>query len=83
MPQIDPIDGLKALLNSPNYAAKHWVYDQYDSTVMADTLRAPGLGAGIVRVHGSEKSLAFTSDVTPRNVQANPFEGGKHAVAEA
>ena len=50
---------------------------------MADTLRAPGLGAGIVRVHGSKKSLAFTSDVTPRYVQANPFEGGKQAVAEA
>lgn len=83
VPQIDPIDGLKALLNSPNYAAKNWVYDQYDSTVMADTIRAPGLGAGIVRVHGSEKSLAFTSDVTPRYVQANPFEGGKQAVAEA
>ena len=83
VPQIDPIDGLKALLSSPNYASKHWVYDQYDSTVMADTLRAPSLGAGIVRVHGSEKALAFTSDVTPRYVQANPFEGGKQAVAEA
>ena len=83
VPQIDPIDGLKALLCSPNYTSKQWVYDQYDSTVMADTLRGPGLGAGIVRVHDSEKLLAFTSDVTPRYVQANPFEGGKQAVAEA
>ena len=81
--QIDPIDGLKILLSSPNYAAKQWVYEQYDSQVMADTLRAPGLGAGVVRVHGTSKALAFTSDVTPRYVAANPFEGGKQAVAEA
>jgi phosphoribosylformylglycinamidine synthase subunit PurL len=50
---------------------------------MADTVRTPGLGAGIVRVHGSGKMLAFTSDVTPRYVKADPFEGGKQAVAEA
>jgi phosphoribosylformylglycinamidine synthase subunit PurL len=80
---IDPIDGLRALISSPNYAAKQWVYEQYDSMVMADTVRAPGLGAGIVRVHGSDKALAFTSDVTPRYVKANPYEGGKQAVAEA
>ena len=81
LPQVDPIDALKSLLSSPNYCAKNWVYDQYDSTVMADTLRPPGKGPGLVRVHGSTKSLAFTSDVTPRYVQANPFEGGKQAVA--
>ena len=50
---------------------------------MADTIERPGFGAGIVRVHGTEKSIAFTSDVTPRYVRANPFEGGKQAVAEA
>ncbi len=83
VPGIDPIDGLKALISSPNYAAKQWVYEQYDSQVMADTVRAPGLGAGIVRVHGTPKMLAFTSDVTPRYVRANPEEGGKQAVAEA
>ncbi len=83
VPEIRPIDGLRALLASPNYASKAWVYDQYDSMVLADTVRAPGLGAGIVRVHGTEKMLAFTSDVTPRYVRANPVEGGKQAVAEA
>jgi len=83
VPGIDPVDGLKALIRSPNYAAKQWVYEQYDSMVMADTVRTPGLGAGIVRVHGTAKMLAFTSDVTPRYVQANPLEGGKQAVAEA
>jgi len=83
VPGVDAIDGLRALLSSPNYTGKQWVYEQYDSMVMADTVRAPGLGAGVVRVHGSDKALAFTSDVTPRYVRANPFEGGKQAVAEA
>ncbi|MCL4155670.1 UNVERIFIED_CONTAM: hypothetical protein GTU68_003355 [Idotea baltica] len=81
-PSIDAIDGLRALLSSPNYAGKGWVYEQYDTMVMADSARTPGWGAGIVRVHGTEKSLAFTSDVTPRYVKANPVEGGKQAVAE-
>lgn len=83
VPTIDPIDGLKALISSPNYAGKQWVYEQYDTTVMGDTQRRPGAGSGIVRVHGTDKKLAFTSDVTPRYVKANPFEGGKQAVAEA
>ena len=83
VPQVDPIDALKILLESPNYAAKNWVYEQYDTMVMADSARTPGLGAGIIRVHGTDKALAFTSDVTPRYVKANPVEGGKQAVAEA
>ncbi len=83
VPQIDPIDGLRALIGSPNYAGKQWVYEQYDTMVMADTARAPGLGSGLIRVHGTDKLLAFTSDVTPRYVRANPEEGGRQAVAEA
>ena len=82
-PEIGAIAGLKALISSPNYAAKQWVYEQYDSQVMGDTARIPGAGSGIVRVHGTTKALAFTSDVTPRYVKANPVEGGKQAVAEA
>ncbi|MDW4548086.1 phosphoribosylformylglycinamidine synthase subunit PurL [Defluviimonas sp. D31] len=82
-PQIDAIAGLKALISSPNYAHKGWVWEQYDTMVMADTVRIPGLGAGVVRVHGTDKALAFTSDVTPRYVKANPVEGGRQAVAEA
>ena len=81
--EINAIDGLKALISSANYSSKSWIYEQYDSQVMADTIERPGFGAGIVRVHGTEKSIAFTSDVTPRYVRANPFEGGKQAVAEA
>jgi len=83
VPEIAPIAGLRALIGSPNYAHKAWVYEQYDSQVGADTVIAPGAGAGVVRVHGTGKALAFTSDVTPRYVKANPFEGGKQAVAEA
>ena len=83
MPAIDPLAALRALIGSPNHAHKAWVYEQYDTMVMADTIRTPGLGAGVVRIHGTQKALAFTSDVTPRYVRANPYEGGKQAVAEA
>ncbi|MCF7700040.1 phosphoribosylformylglycinamidine synthase subunit PurL [Loktanella sp. M215] len=83
IPHVDPIAGLRALIGSPNYASKSWVYEQYDAQVMGDTLRIPGAGAGITRIHGTTKALAFTSDVTPRYVFANPVEGGRQAVAEA
>jgi phosphoribosylformylglycinamidine synthase len=83
VPEVEPIEGLKALIGSPSYAHKAWVWEQYDSQVMADTVRRPGLGAGVVRVHGTGKALAFTSDVTPRYVKANPVQGGRQAVAEA
>ncbi|MBF9047177.1 phosphoribosylformylglycinamidine synthase subunit PurL [Rhodobacterales bacterium LSUCC0031] len=83
VPEVDPIDALKILIGGPNYSSRAWVYQQYDHMVMADTIVAPGLGAGVVRVHGTDKALAFTSDVTPRYVKANPVEGGKQAVAEA
>ncbi|WP_374646114.1 phosphoribosylformylglycinamidine synthase subunit PurL [Tabrizicola sp.] len=83
VPPIEALDGLRALIGSPTYAHKAWVYEQYDSQVGADTLVTPGLPAGVVRVHGTQKALAFTSDVTPRYVKANPVEGGRQAVAEA
>jgi phosphoribosylformylglycinamidine synthase len=83
VPEVDPIEGLKALIGSANYSSRQWVWEQYDTMVMADSVRTPGMGAGLIRVHGTEKLLAFTSDVTPRYVKANPFEGGKQAVAEA
>ncbi|MDR5651863.1 phosphoribosylformylglycinamidine synthase subunit PurL [Ruixingdingia sedimenti] len=83
VPAVDALDALRALIGSPSYAHKGWVWEQYDSMVLADTIRTPGLGSGLVRVHGTDKALAFTSDVTPRYVKANPYEGGKQAVAEA
>jgi phosphoribosylformylglycinamidine synthase len=83
VPETDPIEGLRALIGSPNHASRRWVWEQYDHMVMADTVQGPGHGAALVRVHGTEKALAFTADVTPRYVEADPVEGGKQAVAEA
>ncbi|MEX0969451.1 MAG: phosphoribosylformylglycinamidine synthase subunit PurL [Paracoccaceae bacterium] len=83
VPEVDAAAALLTLISSPNYASRAWVWEQYDHTVMADTLVRPGSDAGIVRVHGTNKAIAFTSDVTPRYCRANPVEGGKQAVAEA
>jgi len=83
IPEADPIEALRSLLSSPNYSSKSWAYTQYDQKVMGDTVTPPGASAGVVRVHGTTKGLAFTSDVSPRYVAANPFEGGAQAVAEA
>ncbi len=73
------------LVACPDVASKRWLWEQYDRHVMADTLEdsATGADAGIVRVHGTRKALAVTSDCTPRYVQNDPYEGGKQAVAEA
>ncbi|SFI44192.1 phosphoribosylformylglycinamidine synthase subunit PurL [Jannaschia pohangensis] len=83
VPEVDAIDGLRSLIGSVNYCARDWVIRQYDTQVMGDTVILPGLDGGVIRVHGTQKGLAFTSDVTPRYVVANPVEGGKQAVAEA
>ena len=73
---------LLALLATPNLASKRWIAEQYDSQVGADTLQTGG-DAGVVRVHGTRKALAITTDCTPRYVFADPYEGGKQAIAEA
>jgi phosphoribosylformylglycinamidine synthase II len=83
VPQFNPIEGLKKLIKSPNYSSKQWIWEQYDSEVQANTICSSGSPAGVVRVPNTNKALAFTSDVTPRYVKANPKEGGKQAVAEA
>ena len=74
---------LLALMGSPNLASKRWIWEQYDHMVMGDTMVRPGSDAAVVRVHGTNKALAFTCDVTPRYCYADPHEGGKQAVAEA
>lgn len=78
-------DALLKIISCPDEASKRWLWEQYDRHVMADTLADSSTGhdAGMVRVHGTGKGLAVTSDCTPRYVQANPYEGGKQAVAEA
>ncbi len=74
---------LLALMGSPNLCSKRWIWEQYDHMVMGDTMVQPGSDAAVVRVHRTDKALAFTCDVTPRYCYADPFEGGKQAVAEA
>ncbi|WGM30297.1 phosphoribosylformylglycinamidine synthase subunit PurL [Brevundimonas sp. NIBR11] len=78
-------DAVLKVLTCPDMASKRWIWEQYDRHVMADTLQdsATGADAGVVRVHGTDKGLAVTSDCTPRYVQNDPYEGGKQAVAEA
>jgi len=85
VPTHDLNDALLRIISSPDEASKRWLWEQYDRHVMADTLADSSTGhdAGMVRVHGTKKALAVTSDCTPRYVQANPYEGGKQAVAEA
>ncbi|HWD27566.1 MAG TPA: phosphoribosylformylglycinamidine synthase subunit PurL [Rhizomicrobium sp.] len=79
----DVIASLKTILAAPDMASRRWVWEQYDHTVMADTVQQPGGDAAVVRVHGTKKALAITTDVTPRYCAADPFEGAKQAVAEA
>jgi phosphoribosylformylglycinamidine synthase len=74
---------LLKLMASPNLASRRWVWEQYDSQVGADTVQRPGGDAAVVRVHGTKKALAITTDCTPRYVYADPVEGGKQAIAEA
>jgi phosphoribosylformylglycinamidine synthase subunit PurL len=74
---------LLKLMASPNLASRRWIWEQYDQSVGADTVQRPGGDAAVVRVHGTRKALAITTDCTPRYVYADPYEGGKQAVAEA
>ena len=73
---------LKTLLKSPDLASKRWIYEQYDSMVGNDTIMRSGGDSAVVRVHGTNKALAITTDCTPRYCYADPVEGGKQAVAE-
>ncbi len=79
----DPLAALKRLIGSPDLCEKRWIWEQYDHMVMGDTVQRPGGDAAVVRVHGTKKALAITTDCTPRYCLADPREGGKQAVAEA
>ncbi len=79
----DPVAALRRLVGCPDIAAKNWIWEQYDHMVMADTVQRPGGDAAVIRVHGTNKALAITSDCTPRYCYADPVEGGRQAVAEA
>ncbi len=79
----DPMAALKTLMGGPHLSSRRWIWEQYDHMVMADTVQRPGGDAAVVRVHGSNRGLAITTDATPRYCLADPVEGGKQAVAEA
>jgi len=76
------IDALKAMIASPNLASKRWIWEQYDHMVMGDTVARPGGDSAIVRIHGTNKGVAVTSDCSPRYCYQDPIEGGKQIVAE-
>ncbi len=73
---------LVKLMGCPDLASRRWIWEQYDSQVGADTLQKSGGDAAVVRLHGTRKALAISTDCTPRYCYADPYEGGKQAVAE-
>jgi phosphoribosylformylglycinamidine synthase len=80
----DLTDELFRLIASPNLCSKHWIWEQYDTTVRTNTIaRSERRDAAIVRVKGTGRALAMTSDVNPVYCFLDPYEGGKQAVAEA
>ena len=82
-PRTTPSDALLTLLDHPPVASKRWVFEQYDSTVQAGTVIAPGGDAGVLRVRHASFGIAVTTDCNARYVLLDPYEGGKAAVAEA
>ena len=90
-PVIDPstatempvADALETMLSSPDLCSKRWVWEQYDHIILGNTVQRPGGDAAVVRILDGPKALALTTDVTPRYCEADPYEGGKQAVAEA
>ncbi len=75
-------DVLKKILSNPNICSKDWIWEQYDHTVMGDTIQKPGGDSGVVRVHGSEKAVAATVDSSAVYCWAHPMTGGKQIVCE-
>ncbi len=83
VPQADIADALLKMLGSPDLSSRRWVWEQYDTLIQGNSLQIPGGDAGVVRVEGhATKALAFSADVTPRYCEADPYEGGKQAIAE-
>lgn len=76
-------EAILRLVGSPDLCSRRWVFEQYDTLVQGNSATIPGGDAGVIRIEGTDKALAMSSDVTPRYCEADPFEGGKQAVAEA
>ena len=82
---FDPMDimlELYGMILHPDLSSRRWIWEQYDHMVMADTVVRPGSDAAVVRVHGTNKGLAMSTDCSPVYCKHNPYEGGKHAVVE-
>src|SRR6187397_3071175 len=79
---VDTVEALERLLAAPDLCSKRWVWEQYDHVILGNTVQRPGGDAAVVRIEEGPKGLALTTDVTPRYCEADPFEGGKQAVAE-
>ena len=74
---------LEKLMSSPNIASKHWIYDQYDSTVRTNTVYGPGGDAGVIRIKGTSKGLAMSTDCNGKYVYLDPYKGGQIAIMES
>ena len=77
------IDVLKKVLSHPNVCSKEWIWQQYDHTVMGDTIQKPGGDSGVVRVHGTDKAVAASVDSSAVYCWAHPLTGGKQVVCES
>jgi phosphoribosylformylglycinamidine synthase subunit PurL len=82
-PPIGPGEALLRVLGSPNVASKRWVFEQYDSVVGGNTLAGPGSDAAVIRIEGTLRAVALSTDGNGRYGHLDPFLGGAHAVAEA
>lgn len=80
---ITPTEALRRLIQSQHLCSRRWVWEQYDHMVMGDTVQRPGGDSAVVRLHGTNRGLAITTDCTPRYCVADPVQGGRQAVAEA
>ena len=77
------IDVLKKILSNPNVCSKEWIWQQYDHTVMGDTIQKPGGDSGVVRIHGTDKAVAASVDSSAVYCWAHPLTGGKQVVCES
>jgi phosphoribosylformylglycinamidine synthase II len=82
-PPLKIADALEKMLGLPDLCSRRWVWEQYDHVIIGNTVQRPGGDAAVVRINDGPKALALTADVTPRDCEADPAEGGKQAVAEA
>jgi len=76
-------DAFKIILKSPNNSEKSWVWEQYDQTVMGDTIQKSGGDSAVVRIHGKNKAIAMTVDSSAQYCKADPLTGGKQVISEA